>query len=248
MQFIPIKTRKFLPPKDDIYDLFENYLPRLREGDVLVITSKILGIHEGRCVKIETDTPAERNKLIMQEADWYVPAEKRKGLHWHLTIKDYTLIADAGIDRSNGRGYYILWPKNTKKLLREIRAFLKKKYQIKKLGLIAIDSHLIPLRAGTVGISTGFFGLKPWKDYRGKPDIFGRRLKYTRANIVDPLAAICALLMGEGNEQSPILLARGLKFVKFTNQDMARDLLYPPHKDIYKPLLKVYQRNKKRAA
>lgn len=248
MQFIPIKTRKFLPPKDDIYDLFENYLPRLREGDVLVITSKILGIHEGRCVKIETDTPAERNKLIMQEADWYVPAEKRKGLHWHLTIKDYTLIADAGIDRSNGRGYYILWPKNTKKLLREIRAFLKKKYQIKKLGLIAIDSHLIPLRAGTVGISTGFFGFKPWKDYRGKPDIFGRRLKYTRANIVDPLAAICALLMGEGNEQSPILLVRGLNFVKFTNHDMTRDLFYPPHMDIYKPLLKVYQRNKKRAA
>src|SRR3989338_9152051 len=248
MQFLPIKTPAMRPPKDNIYPVLDKYLPRLREKDILVITSKVLGIHQGRCIKIKDNSATEREQLIKHEADWYIPRAKRKGLHWHLTIKDYTLIANAGIDQSNGRGYYILWPKNTKKLLREIRAFLKKKYQIKKLGLIAIDSHLIPLRAGTVGISTGFFGLKPWKDYRGKPDIFGRRLKYTRANIVDPLAAICALLMGEGNEQSPILLARGLKFVKFTNQDMARDLLYPPHKDIYKPLLKVYQRNKKRAA
>ena len=91
----------------------------------MVITSKILGIHRGRCVKIIADTAEERNRLIMQEAYWYIPARKRKNMHWHLTIKDHALNADAGIDRSNGAGYYLLWPKNTVKLLREIRTYLK---------------------------------------------------------------------------------------------------------------------------
>ncbi len=247
MEFLPVKTRRFLPPKDDIYELVDDYLPRLKDGDILVITSKILGIHQGRSVKIEKDTPEERNKLIMREADWYIPPQKRKNLHWHLTIKDYTLIADAGIDRSNGNGYYLLWAKDTKKLIQEIRHYLKRKFKIKKLGVIVIDSHLIPLRAGTMGISTGFYGFKPWKDYRGTPDVFGRKLKYTRANIVDSLAAISSLLIGEGGESTPMLIIRGLDFVEFTNQDTTRKLLYSPYHDIYKPLLKVYRRvDKKR--
>ncbi len=231
------------PPQDDIYPVLERHLPRLREKDILVITSKVLGIHQGRCVKIKQDTLAEQNKIIRQEADWYIPPAKRKGLHWHLTIKDYTLIANAGIDRSNGQGYYILWPQNTKKLIREIRSFLKKKLQIKKLGIIVVDSHLVPLRAGTMGISTAFFGFEPIRDYRGQPDIFGRKLKYTRQNIVDPLAAMSCLVMGEGNEQTPLLLIRGAQFVKFTNRDTTKELVYPPHRDIYKPLLKVYKKN-----
>lgn len=246
MEFIKIKTRPFRPPQDDIYNLLDQYLPRLREGDILIITSKILGIHQGRCVKIETDTPAEKNKLIMQEADWYIPPQRRRGLHWHLTIKDLTLIADAGIDRSNGNGYYILWPKNTKQLIKEIRHYLKKKFQIEKLGIIVTDSHLIPLRAGTMGTSTAFFGIKPLIDYRGRRDVFGRKLKSTRVNVVDPLAAMGSLLLGEGNEQTPLLIIRGLKFIKFTDSDTSKQLVYPPHIDIYRPLLKVYKRNKRR--
>lgn len=247
MKFIKVKTRPLLPPKDNLYPVLDKYLPRLREGDILVITSKILGIHQGRSVKIKEDSAEERNELIMQEADWYIPPEKRKNMNWHLTIKDYTLIADAGIDRSNGNGYYLLWPSDTKKLIREIRRYLKKKIKIKKLGIIAIDSHLMPLRAGTMGISTGFYGFWPWRDYRGKPDIFGRKLKYTRANIVDSLAAISSLIIGEGNEQTPMLIIRGLEFIQFTDKDTTKKLLYSPYHDIYKPLLKVYRRvDKKR--
>src|SRR5262249_25061801 len=159
-----IKTRPLRPPQDSLYPILDRYLPRLLEGDILVITSKVLGIHQGRSVKIQTDTTSERNALIMQEADWYIPPERRKNMHWHLTIKDYRLNADAGIDRSNRQGYYLLWPKHTVKLLREIRSYLKKKFHLKKLGVMAVDSHLIPLRAGTMGISTGFFGFEPLRD------------------------------------------------------------------------------------
>lgn len=245
MRFIKVKTRPLLPPKDDIYKVMDKFLPRLREGDILVITSKVLGIHQGRCVPIIKDTPEEKNRLIMKEAEWYIPPKKLKGAHWHLTIKDKTLIADAGIDKSNGRGYYILWPRNTQKLLKEIRAYLKKKFKLKKLGVIAVDSHLIPLRTGTMSISTGFTGFEPWHDYRGKPDIFGRKLQYTRRNVVDSLAALSGLLMGEGREKTPMLIIREPEFVQFTDKNTYRKLSYPLKQDIFYPLLKVYRRNKK---
>lgn len=245
MQFLPIKTRPFLPPKDDLYNVMDKSLPRLREGDILVITSKVLAIHQGRCVPIVKDTPEEKNALIMKEAEWFIPPKKRRGAHWHLTIKDKTLIADAGIDKSNGLGYYILWPHHTQKLLKEIRTHLKKKFKLKKLGIISVDSHLVPLRTGTVSISTGFAGFEPWHDYRGKPDIFGRKLQYTRRNVVDSLAAVSGLLMGEGREKTPMLIIRKPEFVRFTGKNTYRKLSYPLKQDIFYPLLKVYKKNTK---
>lgn len=245
MRFIKVKTRPFLPPKDNIYNLFDQYLPRLHEGDILIITSKILGIHQGRCVKIKEGTIEEKDKLIMKEAEWYVRRDEVPDKHAILTIQENTLVSSAGMDESNGNGYYLLWPKNQKKLIREIWQYLKKKFKIKNLGIIVIDSHLIPLRTGTVGISTGFTGFEPLIDYRGKEDIFGRKMEVTQANIVDSLAAMAGLLMGESNARTPLLVIRGLKFVRFTDKNTYSKLLYPRHKDIFLPLLKVFKRNKK---
>lgn len=245
MDFLKIKTRALRPPQDNIYEVINQSLPRLREGDILVITSKVLAIHQGRCVKIRDNTHAEKNRLIMKEAEWYIPSEKTAYGHVHLTIKTNTFIADAGIDRSNGNGYYILWPKNLQKLIRGIRQHLQKKFKLKKLAIIVTDSHLVPLRAGIVGTSIGFYGMRPLIDYRGQPDIFGRKLKVTRANIIDSLAAISVLLMGESAERTPMLLVRGAKFVRFTNQNTYQDLIFPRNKDIFYPILKGYRPNKR---
>src|SRR3989338_1410888 len=150
MEFIPIKTRAFLPPRDNLFHLLDESLPRsragrLREGDVLFITSKILAIHRGRCVKIGS---VRKNKLIEREAQGWLPPSKVAGHDFYLTIKEHTLIPSAGIDESNGRGYYVLWPRNVNGLLKELRSYLKNKYKIKKLALVATDSHTQPLRAG----------------------------------------------------------------------------------------------------
>jgi F420-0:gamma-glutamyl ligase len=158
-----------------------------------------------------------------------------------ITIKNHTLIPTAGIDESNANGYYILWPKKTNALLKEIHEYLIRKFKLKKLGVIATDSHSIPLRRGTIGISIGFYGFYPQYDYRGKPDIFGRKLKYTLTNIVDSVAAICVHLMGEGDEQVPMVIARGVDVV-FTKKSTQRRLLVSIDKDMYYPLLKVFKK------
>ena len=238
MQLIPIKTRKFLPPKDGILDELYKRLPKLKEGDVLLIASKILAIHQGRTVKIKA--ASEKRKIIRREADYFLPAHAVNRSEIVLTIKDHTLIPSAGIDESNGNGYYILWPRNVNVLLKKIVRSLQKKYKINKLAAVAIDSHTTPLRWGTQGISIGFFGLNPLYDYRGRKDIFGRKLKHTQRNIVDTLADLGALSMGEGGEQTPVVILRGAKFVNFSQKNHYKNFVIDPQKDLYRPILRPF--------
>jgi F420-0:gamma-glutamyl ligase len=243
MEFITVKTRKFLTPKDDFYELLDAHLPRLKNGDVLLITSKILAIHQGRTVLIDKNDPGQRDRLAKREADRYI-ARDQVPHNFMLTITNSTLIASAGIDKSNGNGYFVLWPKNTNALLKEIVTYLKKKYKLTKLAAIATDSHLMPLRAGVIGISMGFYGMEPIQDLRGTPDIFGKNLKVTRVNIVDALAAMGVLLMGEGKNRTPMLIIRGADMVKFTTKNTYRKLIITPEQDIYRPLLKAFKKKK----
>lgn len=237
MKFIKIKTRAFAPPKDEIWDELSKL--KLKNGDILVITSKILSIHQGRCIKIEPHV--NKRKLIKQEAERYVWTRHIFRKKFIITIKNHTLIPTSGIDESNANGHYILWPKNVNRLLSEFHHYLCKKHNLSKLGLIATDSHSIPLRRGTIGISIGFYGFYPQYDYRGRPDIFGRKLKYTLTNIVDSIAAISVHLMGEGAEQVPMVIVRGTE-VRFTRKNTYRRLLVSIDKDMYYPLLKVFKK------
>jgi coenzyme F420-0:L-glutamate ligase len=239
MRFIPVKTRPILPPKDDIYPILDASLPNLREKDIVFITSKILAIHQGRCVEIKPGV--KKDVLIKKEAERYAHSHLKSWKNLYLTIKGHTLIANAGIDESNANGYYILWPKSPSKLAKEIRAYLKKKYKLKDLAVVVTDSHIIPLRHGTMGISIGFYGMEPLYDYRGKPDIFGRLLKHTTKNIVDGLSSMAVLLMGEGSERTPIVVLRAATFVNFTDKDTHRQSVVAPKNDLYSPLWKEFK-------
>ena len=243
MRFLTIRTRPLLPPRDSIYPILDQYLPSLQEGDIVLITSKIVAIHQGRCLKIE-DVP-DKDELIKKEADIYIPRQDIPNNSVVLTIKDNTLIPTAGIDASNANGHYILWPKDSNRIAKEICRYLQKKHKIKKLAIIITDSHTEPLRYGVIGVAIGFFGLEPLADHRGQPDIFGRKLKITRSNIVDSLSAMAVLLMGEGAEQTPLVIARGVDLIKFTNRHTYKKLIIPPQEDIYYPLLKRFYGRKK---
>ena len=123
-----------------------------------------------------------------------------------LTIKNNILIPNAGIDESNGAGYFILWPKDPYKSARQIHQYLKKRFKIKNIGIIITDSKTTPLRWGTTGTSLAHYGFLALNNYIGREDIFGRKLRFTRANIADGLAAAAVCAMGEGSEQTPLCL------------------------------------------
>lgn len=203
----------------------------MEEADILCIATKCLAIHQGRCVRIGT---VDKKQLVRQEADW------TWGEISTLTLKDGTVIPFSGIDESNGNGYYVLWPQNVTELLAEIHGYLCKKFTIKNLGLMSIDSKIEPFRRGTVGVAQDIFGFNPTKDYKGKEDLFGRRFEMTSVNIADSLASAACYLMGEGNECCPLLIIRGAENVEFGNKFSMANTQLAKEDDMFRDILNVY--------
>lgn len=232
-----VRTRPLLPPRDDLWDALDPALPALKEGDVIAITSKVVAIHQGRCVA--ASDVVDKEALVAAEADAWIPkASSKYGIT--LAIKGGTLIASAGIDASNAKDHFVLWPTSPMQAAREIAERLKRAHGIRNLGVILTDSHCIPLRRGVVGISIGFAGFKPLQDYRGKPDIFGRPMDVTLANRPDALAAAAVGLMGEGGECIPAVVIRDWPDLVFGDVDSAEDFFIPPDEDIFAPLLQAF--------
>jgi F420-0:gamma-glutamyl ligase len=184
----------------------------------LAVTSKIVSICEGRVVK---KNGVSKKDLILEECDYYLPTWSNK---WQVmvTIKDNIIISSAGIDESNGDGYYILWPKNCQESANEIRKYIQKKYKLKNFGVIITDSKSTPLRRGTSGVALAHSGFSALNSYIGKKDIFDRKLKATKADVTDALAISAVLTMGEGNEQMPMALISDIPFVRFKKADPSR--------------------------
>lgn len=234
METYPIKTRIMQPPEDDFFSVLDESVTDLRDGDVLVVSSKVVAIHQGRCVK--NDGTVDKEELVKNESDYYIPSSEKN--RWNLSVKYHALLLTAGIDESNSNGYFTLLPENPSEAAREIRDYLLKKFNLKNLGVIISDSHSIPFRYGTLGVSIGFYGLEPVKYFHGEKDLFGRPFKYTRINTVDALAGFGTYMMGETSEQTPLCIIRNAPHVLYSDKDNSNDLFIPPEEDIYYQLLK----------
>lgn len=231
MKVKAIKTRKFMPPQDNLWDLLSS-VKSLSENSILAVTSKVVAIGEGRCIPVSKFP--DKDQLVTQEADKYLPRNLAPhGLVMH-TIKNNTFVASAGIDESNGKNFYILWPKDPQKSAKKIWQFLIKKFKVKNLGVIIMDSRLVPLRRGVVGIAIGYFGFRPLRDYRGKKDLFGRKFEMETSNLPDSLATAAVLEMGEGAEQTPLAIISDIPYIKFSQ--LYQSIKIPEKEDIFYPL------------
>lgn len=242
MQITAVKTRKVTPPKDDISDILESVALDLKENSIVCIASKIVAVGQGRCVPL---TEISKDELVKKEADQYLERNLVPNSWMMHTIKNNLLIGAAGIDESNGDGYYILWPEDLDKSAEEIYKFLREKSTLKNIGVIITDSHSIPMRRGLVGISLSYFGFEPLRDYMGEKDLFDRELVLSMTNIPDSLAASAVFAMGEGAEQTPIAIIEDLEgSVSFTDQKWVpkkpnSDFNIKQEEDLYAPFLKA---------
>ncbi len=216
----------------------ESYLETVEESSVLAITSKIVSLCEGRVVPIEG---ADKEKLVKKESDYYLPASFSK-YDYHFTITNNTLISLAGMDESNGGDNYILWPHNSQETANSVREYLQRRFNLKNVGVLVVDSTCSPLRRGTVGIVLAHSGFEALHDYVGTPDLFGRPFAVSQSSIANGLAASAVLVMGEGTEQTPLALISDLSFVTFQNRQPSpqelRDLHISKEDDLFAPFLK----------
>lgn len=230
MNVIPVRTRVFREG-EDLVAFIVRYVPRLREGAVLAITSKIVALSEGRTARME-----DKAKVIRAESEWAM----RTKYVW-LAEKDGMLLANAGVDESNADGKLILLPEDSFKAAKHLLEALRRHYRLKTLGILITDSRVLPLRAGVVGVALGYAGIKGLRDYRGSQDIFGRKLHFTQTNVADSLASAAVVAMGEGKERQPLAVITDAP-VAFTARMDRHELRILPEDDMYAPLFKTRSR------
>lgn len=232
----PIQTKSIRVNEYSLPDLVDQYVRDFHEHEVLVITSKIVSLCEGAIAS--HDTP--RDELVDKESDLSLTSQNNP-YGFRITIKNNTLIASAGIDESNGDGNYILWPKDIQKSANQIRDHLCHRFSLRKVGVVITDSHVMPLRWGTVGTCLAHSGFEALNSYIGKPDLFGRMLKATNSNVAEGLSAAAVVCMGEGDESTPLAHISDVPFVRFQDRNPTGEELEKLHisieEDIFAPLL-----------
>ena len=217
----PIKSEK----KSRKFDLFEeicislsNNKISLQSGDVLVISSKFVSQSQGRIINYDSTVVSDDAKHIAKEfqitpkfSEVIVRESDRifGGVSgFTITSSDNILAPNAGIDKSNSYGTkLILYPNKPYLIAEQIKRKLFLKFLI-HVGIIIVDSRLMPGRVGTIGIAIACSGIEPVTDLRGKKDLDGNPLKVTFQALADNLASIANHSMGEGAESQPIAIVR----------------------------------------
>lgn len=228
MEVRPIKTNIFKEGKN-LADFIVAHVPKLKDGSILAVTSKIVALAEGRVVKVKNRK--EKEQLIRAESQWQLKVLPQ----WWLTVRDGTVVVNAGLDDSNADGKTILLPEDSFDTASRLRRKLRAHYKIKNLGIVITDSRTSALREGVTGVALGYAGFRGVKDYRGDADIFGRKLKVTQTNIADSLATVATVVMGEGGERRPLAVIEDAPVV-FCEKVNRKELRIAMKYDMYRSL------------
>ena len=214
----------------------------LIEGDILVAAHKIVSKAEGRVIRLDTIQPTTRALELSRELDKdprvmeIILRESRriirKGGGTIIVETHHGFIcANAGVDLSNvGLGQIALLPEEPDLSANRIREEIMQLSGVTP-GVIISDSFGRPWRLGTVDVAVGVSGLKPFKDDRGKKDIYGYELKAAVAAVADEIAAAAELVMGK-RDGVPVAIVRGYNIEGRSGS--AKELLRPEAEDLFR--------------
>lgn len=207
------------------FDVFQSMLEtldknheKLQEGDIILISTKYISNSQGRVVnlnKIQISFEAkelskkfrikpEISEIIIRESDKIFGGIAG----FVITSSDHIMAPNAGIDKSNAiKDQIILYPINPFLMAEQIRRKVFLKFSI-HVGVILVDSRLMPGRIGTTGVAISCAGFEPVQDLRSQMDLHGNPLKVTFQAVADSIATIANHKMGEGSDSKPFAIVR----------------------------------------
>ncbi|MGW0391888.1 coenzyme F420-0:L-glutamate ligase [Streptomyces sp. NPDC003042] len=211
-------------PGDDLAGLIAAAAPDLRDGDVLLVTSKIVSKAEGRIVRAdsrEDAIDAETVRVVARRGTLRI-VENRRGL----------VMAAAGVDASNTEpGTVLLLPEDPDASAAAIRRGLRQALSV-DVGVIVTDTFGRPWRSGLTDVAIGAAGVRVLDDLRGGVDAHGNPLSATVVATADELAAAGDLVKGKA-AGLPVAVVRGLGHVR-AEGSTARDLVRSPADDMFR--------------
>lgn len=219
-----------ISPGDDLAGLIADATlapggPGLADGDILVVTSKVVSKAEGRVAAMtrEAAVAAETARVVARRGTMTI-AQTRHGF----------VMAAAGVDESNtAPGTVVLLPEDPDESARRLRKALRGRPGV-RVGVVITDTFGRPWRAGQTDTAIGAAGLLPVRDHRGEADAWGNVLDVTMAAVADEIAAAGDLVKGKAL-QLPVALVRGLSaLVTESDGPGARALVRPSGEDMFR--------------
>jgi coenzyme F420-0:L-glutamate ligase/coenzyme F420-1:gamma-L-glutamate ligase len=256
----PLAKIPLICPGDNLAELLltslQNARITLEDGDILVVTQKIVSKAEGQLVNLSSITPSKEAlemANLSQKDPRFVELILRESKEV-VRVRPGTIIvehrlgficASAGIDHSNvasppadveslGQNiedWVLLLPKNPDLSAHKIRFDIKLSTGI-RIGVLIIDSHGRAWRLGTMGTAIGISGIPGVVDERGWQDLFGYQLKITIVAAADELAAAASLVMGEAAEGIPAVHVRGFPYT--LRESSLREIIRSKEQDLFR--------------
>ncbi len=249
IELIGLRVDKEFKAGDDIakaiVEAAESNGVSITDGDVIVVTHKVVSKAEGRVVDLRNVTPSKKAveiaeklgkdprlvEVILRESSEILKCESG---HLITMTRHGIVCANSGVDQSNSGGgeKVILLPTNPDDSARRIREGIEKLTGA-RVAVVITDTQGRPFREGVVNVAIGFSGINPFKDYRGVRDRCGYELNITIVNVVDEIAAAAELLMGQASESIPFVIVRGLSYEYSLNYGL-KDILMERSKWLFK--------------
>lgn len=202
----------------------------LRDGDVLVVTQKIVSKAENRLVAIDPEDPLSHKPLVERES---VRILRRRG---ELIISETShgfVCANAGIDLSNvSRGWAALLPVDSDRSARRVRDGLRHHAGV-DVAIVVSDTFGRPWRRGVTDVAIGCAGIAAVVDLRGTPDAMGREMQVTEVAVVDEIAAAAELVMGK-SAGVPVAVVRGIDPDWLRTGSVQEELVRRPQDDLFR--------------
>ncbi|HEY1828272.1 MAG TPA: coenzyme F420-0:L-glutamate ligase [Acidimicrobiales bacterium] len=204
--------------------------PALLEGDVLVVTQKVVSKAEGKLVPLDGDDPQAKAALVERES---VRIVRRRGDLIISETKHGFICANAGIDLSNvDDGVAALLPDDADRSARRLRAGLKARLGV-DIGVIISDTFGRPWRRGVTDIAIGSAGVAAVIDLKGTLDANGRTLVATEICVADELASAAELVMGK-DRGIPAAIVRGVPASWLRTSSVQAEIVRPPAEDLFR--------------
>jgi coenzyme F420-0:L-glutamate ligase/coenzyme F420-1:gamma-L-glutamate ligase len=202
----------------------------LADGDVVVVTQKIVSKAEGMLEAVDVDDPLSHKKIVERES---VRVLRRRGDLIISETKHGFVCANAGVDLSNvERGYAALLPEDSDRSARRIRDGIKARADV-DVAVIVSDTFGRTWRRGLTDVAIGCAGIGAILDLRGSSDTYGREMQVTEVAVVDEIASAAELVMGKATGV-PAAIVRGIPQEWLRKGEVRAEIVRPPEEDLFR--------------
>jgi coenzyme F420-0:L-glutamate ligase/coenzyme F420-1:gamma-L-glutamate ligase len=229
LTIIPVEGLGEVRPGDDLAQLIAGSAS-LIDGDVVVVTQKVVSKAEGRLVEVDPEDPRSHKSVVEQEA---VRVLRRRGELVVTETRHGFVCANSGVDLSNvERGLAVLLPVDPDRSARRIRDGLRARLGV-TVGVIVSDTFGRAWRRGVTDVAIGAAGVAGVVDLRGTTDAYGRTLQVTQVCVADELAGAAELVMGK-SRAVPVAVVRGVDPTWLREGSVKAEVVRPYGEDLFR--------------